>query len=180
MDGFTILAVFGGVLIVAAIFTRKIWQITVGLFYKNPDAVEPSTAGYAARAMTMIIGGVIFLVLGISNSTVDGDESEGRAELCSEVTDAVGHPSSLEDARDAINRATSSEQYSVESETTTDDQYVSFPDDEVKVTTKETEWIVSSGGQPVAKFTWDDVESDTAYSDEGFRALPCDRLESLD
>ncbi|HLR28356.1 MAG TPA: hypothetical protein VK086_06655, partial [Ruania sp.] len=71
-------------------------------------------------------------------------------------------------------------QYSVESETTTDDQYVSFPDDEVKVTTKETEWIVSSGGQPVAKFTWDDIESDTTYSDEDFRALPCDRLESLD
>lgn len=173
MDGFTLLAVLGGLLIVAGVFTRKIWQVTVRPFYRNPDAIEPSSAGFAVRALFMIAAGVIFLGVGISQG-----KSEKEADHCSDITDEVGEPTSLDDAEDAIRRATSSEEYSVESEESTDEHTVAGMDNQTTITT--TKWTVSANGKPIARFTWSETDSDSGYSQEDFRATPCSRVDRPD
>lgn len=151
-----LLTVLSALVLLAGIFYRSLWWSLAGKFYRNPEAIAPSDAGFTLRSAVLVIIGIIMLIVCITQLTPNADatSSGDTQKQCRELEKEVGTPSSLDSAQREIRDATSEKDFEVKKTESSKKESLDVPKGGETMTIETTTWTVRDQGEEVTKFTW--------------------------
>lgn len=147
-------------MLLVGVFYRPLWWFFARKFYRNPEAIAPSGAGFALRITMLVIVGVIITVfsayqlVSFAEDEEEKEASQTSAEQCRELESQVGNPISLDEADETIRDAASEKGYEVNSREKSEDEELELPSGDSSVTTETTMWTVLDDGEEIIQFTW--------------------------
>ena len=168
--------VVGALLVAGGIFIKPIGRAAIRLFYRRPDAQEPSNLSWGLRSVFMIVAGLVVIGVSVSQlAAIAGDvptPAEVESDRCEDLVDQMGSPNSAKEVEEAVAEAAAVAGYQVERSDSTTDEIVTIPSGEETVTILVSTWTVKDGVDVVSTFTW--TESDVNQGQGRFSAGDCD------